>query len=203
MKVRRSRATAAMAQRRLSPHHGPVQVSGKSIFEPALRQRESPAPTCMPLTTGMGVTLLAQLIRPTRLKMPTIVATTIPAAAFSSSVNFLAMATAAIAFMGWTGRGIPNVMPVKILAAPVKSRVDGSEIEFVSTRAVMSGRSVPRSPREPESSASGCDLIVLTLCICELRRRGRGFGSRGIFTCAHKEVPALIVDIPRSLNTQR
>ena len=99
-KVNNRRATAAIAQSKLSPHHGPVQVSGKSIFEPALRQRESPAPTCMPLTTGIGVTLLAQLIKPVRLKTPTMPATTIPAAEFSSRVNFRAIATAAIAFIG-------------------------------------------------------------------------------------------------------
>ena len=152
--------TAKRAQSRLSPHHGPVQESGLSIVVPALRQRDRPAPTWMPFTTGMGVTRFAQFMSPVMLNNPTKAATTSPAAAFSSSVNFRAMATAAIAFMGCTGNGIPNAMPVSMLAAPVKSKVEGSDIEFVMTRAVISGSRVPRSPSEPENSARGCSLSV-------------------------------------------
>ena len=106
---------------------------------------------------------MAQLSRPVTLNRATSPATTRPAAAFSSSENLRAMATAAMAFIGWTGSGNPNATPVKIFAAPVNNSVDGNEIEFVITSAVMSGSNVPRSPREPDSSASGCDLIVLTL----------------------------------------
>ena len=83
--------------------------------------------------------------------------TTIPAAAFSSIVNFLAMATAAIAFIGCTGKGLPNENPVSIFAAPVKRSVAGSEIDLVITRAVMSGSRVPKSPSDPDSSARGAD----------------------------------------------
>jgi hypothetical protein len=101
--------------------------------------------------------------------------TTTPAAAVSSNVNFLATATAAIAFIGCTGSGIPNATPVSTLAAPVKRSVAGNEIDLVMTRAVMSGRSVPRSPRDPESSASGADAKVSTLCLWTLRSRGKGF----------------------------
>lgn len=50
-----------------------------------------------------------------------------------------------------------------MLAAPVKSKVEGKDIEFDITRAVMSGSNVPRSPSEPDSSASGCSRIVSTL----------------------------------------
>jgi hypothetical protein len=95
----------------------------------------------MPLTTGTGVTRFAQLIKPVTLNTPTKPATTSPAAAFSSSVNCLAIATAAMAFMGCTGRGSPNARPVKRFAAPVKRSVDGRDIEFERTKAVMSGRS--------------------------------------------------------------
>jgi len=123
--------------------------------EPALRQRLRPAPIWMPLTTGTGVTLLAQLIMPVILMIPTRAATTMPAAAVVLREKFLAMATAAIAFMGWTGSGMPKPMPVRILAAPVNRRVEGREIEFWIVRAVIKGRRVPRSPREPESSARG------------------------------------------------
>jgi hypothetical protein len=80
-----------------------------------------------------------------------------------------------MAFMGCTGRGIPNEAPVRMLAAPVNSSVDGKDIEFVTTSAVMSGSSVPRSPKDPESSASGCALIVSILCSCMRRSRGIGF----------------------------
>jgi hypothetical protein len=117
----------------------------------------------MPFTIGIGVTLLANPIKPVMLKIPTKPATTSPAAAFSSSVNLRAIATAAMAFIGCTGSGMPNTTPVKIFAAPVNSSVDGKEIEFASTSAVISGSRVPRSPRDPDSSASGWDLIVSTL----------------------------------------
>lgn len=171
MSVESKRTTAAIAQIKLSPHQGLVQVKGVSILEPALKQSDRPAPTCIPLTTGIGVTRFAHLISPVILKKPTTPATTRPAAAFSSSVNCPAIATAAIAFMGCTGKGSPNVIPVKILAAPVNNSVDGSEIEFDRTSAVISGRSVPKSPSDPDSSASGCDLMVSILCL--LTRRSR------------------------------
>jgi hypothetical protein len=75
-------------------------------------------------------------------------------------------------------------MPVNMLAAPVNSKVDGSEIELVMTRAVINGSRVPRSPSEPESSASGCDLSVRTLCLWFLWRRGNGFVNNGMLTRA-------------------
>lgn len=59
------------------------------------------------------------------------------------------------AFMGCTGRGMPNTMPVTMLKRPEKIRVAGRSIEPCSARAIMSGRSVPRSPRAPEISAAG------------------------------------------------
>lgn len=70
------------------------------MLDPALRHSESPAPTWMPFTTGMGVTRFAQLSKPVTLNKPTNAATTIPAAAFSLSEKLRAMATAAMAFMG-------------------------------------------------------------------------------------------------------
>jgi hypothetical protein len=133
----------------------------------------------MPFTTGIGVTRLAQLISPVTLNTPTKPATTNPAAAFSSSVNFRAMATAAIAFIGCTGSGIPKDTPVNMLAAPVKSSVDGRDIEFVRTSTVNSGSSVPKSPSEPEISASGCDVRKSILCLCMRRSRGIGFDGNG------------------------
>jgi hypothetical protein len=154
-RVKMRRMAAASAQRGLSPHHSPIHPSGARRFDPALKQSDSPAPTCMPLTTGTGVTLLAHCIIPVTLMIPTNAATTNPAAAFSSIVNFRAIATAAMAFMGCTGSGMPKATPVRMFVAPVNRRVEGRDIEFVRTRAVISGRSVPRSPSEPESSARG------------------------------------------------
>jgi hypothetical protein len=90
-------------------------------------------------------------------------------------VNFLAIATAAIAFIGCTGNGIPNAIPVTIFAAPVNSNVAGREIDLDMTRAVRMGSRVPRSPSDPENSARGSFLTVSTLCLWALRRRGSGF----------------------------
>ena len=165
------RVTAAMATKRLSPHHGPVQVSDERSFVPVLKHSDRPAPTWIPFTTGIGVTRFAQLINPVMLNTPTRPATTNPAAAFCSSVNCRAIATAAMAFIGCTGSGIPKARPVSTFAAPVKRRVEGSDIEFVRTRVVMSGSSVPRSPSEPDSSANGWDFIVSMLCSWVRRKR--------------------------------
>jgi hypothetical protein len=172
--VNRNRA-AASAHKRLSLHNGPVQLRGPRSEDPALRQRDKPAPTWMPFTTGTGVILFAQLTNPVMLNKPTRLATTNPAAAVSSLENLRATATAAMAFIGCTGRGAPNVMPVTIFAAPVNRSVEGRDIEFVRTKAVMSGSKVPRSPREPDSSASGASLKVEILCLLMLRRWGIGF----------------------------
>jgi hypothetical protein len=60
-----------------------------------------------------------------------------------------------MAFIGWTGRGIPKVRPVRMLARPEKTNVEGREMELVSVRAIIRGRRVPRSPKDPESSAKG------------------------------------------------
>jgi hypothetical protein len=60
-----------------------------------------------------------------------------------------------MAFMGCTGKGMPNTAPVRTLHRPVKTRVEDREMEFWRERAIVMGRRVPRSPREPESSARG------------------------------------------------
>jgi hypothetical protein len=73
-----------------------------------------------------------------------------------------------------------------MFAAPVKRRVEGSEMEFVRTSVVMSGRSVPRSPSEPDSSARGCDFSVSRLC-CWVRRKRR----RVWCSCWGKDMMAL------------
>lgn len=179
-KVTKRSMTAAIAQSKLSPHHGPVHSRGFNIVVPALKHSDKPAPTCMPFTTGIGVTRFAQLINPVTLNNPTKAATINPAAAFSSSVNFRAIATAAIAFIGCTGSGMPNAMPVKAFAAPVNKSVEGREMELVTTRAVISGSRVPRSPSDPETSAKGCDLSVCTLCMWLLRSRENGLARDGM-----------------------
>lgn len=57
-----------------------------------------------------------------------------------------------------------------MLARPEKTRVLGKEMECVMVRAIINGRSVPRSPREPESSERGDVRRVLTLCLVTRRR---------------------------------
>jgi hypothetical protein len=67
---------------------------------PAERTRESPAPTWMPFTTGVGITWVNHRNMPVTLKMNTKPAVVKPADTVSSMENFLAIATAAIAFEG-------------------------------------------------------------------------------------------------------
>lgn len=46
------------------------------------------------------------------------------------------MATAAMAFMGWTGRGMPKRMPVRMLAMPEKTGAVGRGMLWVRIRGV-------------------------------------------------------------------
>lgn len=62
---------------------------------------------------------------------------------------------AAIAFMGWMGRGIPKRKPVRVLKVPETTRVAGREMVPWRESARVRGRKVPRSPRAPEISERG------------------------------------------------
>ena len=50
---------------------------------------------------------------------------------------------------------LPKVTPVRMFHRPENTRVVESDIELLTASAIISGRSVPRSPREPEISAKG------------------------------------------------
>ena len=62
----------------------------------------------MPFTTGVGITCVNHLSKPVTLKINTTAEVVKPADMVSSIDNFLAMATAAMAFIGWTGNGTAN-----------------------------------------------------------------------------------------------
>lgn len=74
-------------------------------------------------------------------------------------------------FIGWTGSGIPNAIPVNIFHRPENTRVVDSDIELLIAKAIISGRRVPRSPRAPEISVRGDVRKVLTLLRWTSRRR--------------------------------
>ena len=57
--------------------------------------------------------------------------------------------------MGCTGKGTPNTIPVTIFHTPQKTSVADKDIEPWIARAIISGRSVPRSPKDPDISAKG------------------------------------------------
>ncbi len=146
---------------------------------PADSTRESPAPTCMPFTTGVGITWVNHLSMPVTLKTSTTPAVVKPADTVSSIENFLAIATAAIAceesahvtsilgvrrtFIGWTGSGMPKATPVKIFHKPEKTKVVDNDIELLTAKAIISGSRVPRSPSDPEISDKGELRRVATL----------------------------------------
>lgn len=65
--------------------------------------------------------------------------------------------------MGCTGSGIPKMAPVRMFHSPEKTRVLERDMEFWTARAIINGRSVPRSPRAPEISANGDLLRVAQL----------------------------------------
>ena len=117
--------------------------------------RERPVPSWMPLIMGVGMMWVKRWIRPVALRRVRQAATKSPADAVSARVKFWAMATAAIAFMGWTGRGRPKVRPVRMLARPENTRVLERKMLLVWVRAMRRGRRVPMSPKEPEISVKG------------------------------------------------
>ena len=96
-----------------------------------------------------------QCIRPVILRNPIAAATKMPALAISAWLKFCASATAAIAFMGCTGRGMPKARPVSMFARPLKTRVLEREMARVWVRAMRMGRRVPMSPKEPDISVKG------------------------------------------------
>lgn len=96
--------------------------------------------------------LAKRVRRPVTLNRRMKAATKRPAAAMAPLVKVRAMATAAMAFMGWTGRGIPKKTPVRMLKSPEKISVLERETVLLTARAMAMGRNVPRSPREPEIS---------------------------------------------------
>ena len=117
--------------------------------------RDKPVPTCIPLTTGIGILSVNQCISPVILRNPIAAATKMPALAISAWLKFCARATAAIAFMGCTGKGMPKARPVRMLASPLKTSVLEREMVWFCVRAMTMGRRVPMSPKEPDISVRG------------------------------------------------
>jgi hypothetical protein len=60
---------------------------------------------------------------------------------------------------------LPKVTPVTMFHKPENTRVVDSDMELFTASAIMSGRSVPRSPREPDISAKGDLRRVETLLV--------------------------------------
>lgn len=56
-------------------------------------------------------------------------------------------------------------MPVRMLARPVKTRVEGREMECVSVRDMRRGKRVPKSPRDPEISERGWERRARALWV--------------------------------------
>jgi hypothetical protein len=50
---------------------------------------------------------------------------------------------------------MPKATPVNIFQSPENTRVVDSDMELLTARAIISGRSVPRSPSDPEISDKG------------------------------------------------
>lgn len=103
--VKSNATNAKSAHTRLSPQFGLNQPSGCKRELPADNTSDSPAPTWMPFTTGVGITRVNHLSIPVALNTKTIPAVVKPAEMVSSMENFRAMATAAMAY-----RNVRSVM---------------------------------------------------------------------------------------------
>ena len=66
---------------------------------------------------------------------------------------------------------------MKIFARPENTRVEEREMLWLRVRAISMGKSVPRSPREPEISEMGERMRVERLCWWIFRRK-RGVERR-------------------------
>ena len=60
---------------------------------------------------------------------------------------------------------LPKTTPVNMFHKPENTRVVDSDMELLTARAIMSGSSVPRSPREPDISDRGDLRNVETLFV--------------------------------------
>ncbi len=58
-------------------------------------------------------------------------------------------------FIGCTGSGMPNTIPVKMFHSPESTRLAEREIDPWTASAIINGRRVPKSPKDPEISATG------------------------------------------------
>jgi len=65
---------------------------------------------------------------------------------------------------------MPKKAPLHILKTPENIKVAVSEIDPPAVSAVIRGRRVPKSPKEPAISPSGFFLKVCTLCLNELAK---------------------------------
>ena len=114
----------------------------------------SPMPSCIPLITAIGTkrsTFPIRLLTPSK---KTTAPTISPAAAISPGSKCSAIATAAIAFIGCTGIGKPNIIPVVMLNSPAKINTRAGSRPLTMTSAAVSGMKVPKSPRPPENSSN-------------------------------------------------
>lgn len=155
MFVNRRNRKAAIAHIKLSAHDGPIQERPARSFVPEAMISERPAPTWIPLTTGMGITAENHRRIPVTLNMNMQAPTNSPAAAICGPENVFEIATAAMAFIGCTGSGIPKKRPVRMLNIPENIKVLGREIVLLTVKAMRMGKKVPRSPKAPEISDTG------------------------------------------------
>lgn len=95
--VKRRARNEASAHRRLSAQDGDVHPKGWRSVVPADVMRESPAPTWMPFTTGMGMARVNVERSPVTLKSKTARETNRPAEVVCVIVKCREMATAAMA----------------------------------------------------------------------------------------------------------
>lgn len=91
----------------------------------AVKAKDNPWESWTPRTTGNGMYLYRNDMRPVAPRRRRTEAVEIPAAAICGRVRSgdSVMATEAIDFIGWTGMGIPNKRPVTMLYKAVKIRV--------------------------------------------------------------------------------
>mmetsp|Transcript_18582 Transcript_18582/g.62711 ORF Transcript_18582/g.62711 Transcript_18582/m.62711 type:complete len:206 (+) Transcript_18582:2225-2842(+) len=127
------------------------QPRSTTMTTPAAAMR-TPKPIWTPETTPRGTMALTASTRRVAPRIITTPPTKMPAAAASPFVRPSVMATAAMVFMGCTGKGMSQVYAVTMLKIPIQNSAGPASTAPALAMPITKGTKVPRSPSMPDNS---------------------------------------------------
>jgi hypothetical protein len=106
----------------------------------------------MPRTTGFGTSRASASISPVSVSTSIVTPIASPPPKMTRPGSFWAITSAAKAFRGCTGIGMPYQIPEKTCISPNITSTPAGSIPDAAITPISSGKSVPRSPNAPASS---------------------------------------------------